>query len=115
LQLYDSVARGDEPQRDARLDELMRWLGIVDHLHHDTERPLRLREGRVDRDPFTSLVRRIGDTAIDYDPFTLQIRRLGDVRIDYDPFSHMPTRIGEIGIDYDPFDGRVRRIAGVEP
>jgi len=114
LQVYDAFVRGADPSRDARVDQIGRWLGIVDRINLGPFRPAQVRAGRTDYDPFTGLVRRIGDTVIDYDPFTLQIRRIGAIRFDYDPFTHLPRRIGEIELDHDPFDRHLRRIAGVD-
>jgi hypothetical protein len=114
LQVYDAYVRGADPARDERVDSIGRWLGIVDRINLGPSRPSRVRAGRTDYDPFTGLVRRIGDTAIDYDPFTLQLRRIGDIGFEYDPFTHLPRRIGEIGLAYDPFDRHLHRIAEVD-
>jgi hypothetical protein len=113
LWLYDALARGSDADRDAGIAWIDGWIRVVEWLNGAPRRLSEWRGQRVDYDPFTRLVRRIGDVAIDYDPFTHQIRRLGDVAIDYDPFTRAPRRIGDVAIDYDPFDGRVRRVAGI--
>jgi hypothetical protein len=114
LDLYALYVRGDLPALDRVHDLLRGHLLGIEAIHAVWPRPREFDGFDLEFDPFSQLVRRVGDLEISYDPFTQQIREVGGFEIDYDPFHHHPVRMGGIEFEHDPFDHRVVEIAGVE-
>jgi len=113
LDLYTRVAAGRDAVRDHDVFQLIAWLQQVERIHRDPWRPSECDGVAVEYDPFSNLVRKVGNVILDYDPFTLQIRKVGDFGIEYQPFTRQPLQIGPVQVDWDPFRPVLRSIGGV--
>lgn len=113
LDLYTQVAAGRDAGRDHDVFQLIAWLRQVDRIHRDSQHPAACDGLAVEYDPFSHLVRKVGDVTLEYSPFTLQIRKVGNFEIDYHPFTGQPRQIGPVEVDWDPFEPVVRSIGGV--